>query len=415
MKRKELGTYLQDMTVDIYRGELNYIIYAFITPLLILSLCIVGCKRSKGDIYDIAYEVLTEPIPVSHGNLITITKAPEISQEDTLIIKWFGTASYEIRLGDVSVLTDPFVTYKRPDQILAKVPFKNYMESDSNIVNSTYGLINPPPNAVFIGHSHYDHMLDTVGALRINDVWNKVPVFGSKTAKHILAGYSKSGSPVDDDLCGEGSGHRSSQGTDGRWSENWCQADGSGSWKEVYPDKLFYKSFLAKHAPIIAQQIPWDGQHDQDLEGPPRLAKEFLKGDTYVYFFKLMSGNVQDEVSYTVGIVGAATDLPVGLEDFNDDLDILIICVPGWHKIDNYPLNLIRVLKPTIIILSHYDNFFDENYFDPNRGDEPIRLVPTSMLNEFLNMIQKDIDSIEGYDNFEAILIPGVGTTMYIN
>jgi len=44
--------------------------------------------------------------------------------------------------------------------------------------------------------------------------------------------------------------------------------------------------------------------------------------------------------------------------------------------------------------------------------------VPTANFNEFLNKLQKDIQDIDreyGYDEFESILIPGVGTTIYLN
>jgi len=94
--------------------------------------------------------------------------------------------------------------------------------------------------------------------------------------------------------------------------------------------------------------------------------------------------------------VGAAT----GLDEFGlanklkayaskNDLDVLILCVPGWENIKDhaYPKNLIEILRPSTILLTHYDNFFNEK-----REDDPERLVPTANFNEFLNKLQKDID-----------------------
>lgn len=61
-------------------------------------------------------------------------------------------------------------------------------------------------------------------------------------------------------------------------------------------------------------------------------------------------------------------------------------------------------------MLTHYDNFFDGD-----RTVDPIRLVPTAKFNEFLNKLQKDIEGIPNYTEFQSILIPGVGTTLYLN
>ena len=98
---------------------------------------------------------------------------------------------------------------------------------------------------------------------------------------------------------------------------------------------------------------------------------------------------------------------------------MLILCVQGWENIDGheYPKNLIDILRPRVILLTHYDNFFNEE-----RDDDPQRLVPSAKFNEFLNKLQKDIDQIQKkhysdkkYSDNVSILIPGVGTTLYLN
>ncbi len=170
-----------------------------------------------------------------------------------------------------------------------------------------------------------------------------------------------------------------------------------------------------------------DGEHTEDLKEPPRITKDFLTGETYIHFFKFEEPGGVDGAIFTVGLVGAATevdgtlygklkniadDIQNNIKKKNKKLDVLILCVPGWDNIDGheYPKNLIDILRPRIILLTHYDNFFDAN-----RNVDPVRLVPSAKFNEFLNKLQKDIDGIPGYDEFESILIPGVGTTLYLN
>ncbi len=381
-------------------------------PCFLIALLISGC-----------YSAL-DPIPVRKGNLITIQKSEPLSNpnEPTLTIHWFGTSSYELRLGNISVLTDPFVTYKSPHHVISVNSFINYMRSNPLLVRDKYGQINPPPTAIFIGHSHYDHMMDTVAALELPN-WENTPVYGSPTTKHILAGYKKKKPKVPSDLCGIGSVITPKD----KWSDNWCPSDTNGGWKEIRSNLLTYQSFKATHASHLFDITFWDGKHTKDLKEPPRITKDFLTGETYIHFFKFEEPGGVDGAIFTVVLVGAATevdgtlygklkniadDIQNNIKKKNKKLDVLILCVPGWENIDGheYPKNLIDILRPRIILLTHYDNFFNEK-----REDDPERLVPTANFNEFLNKLQKDIDGISGYDEFESILIPGVGTTLYLN
>ena len=383
---------------------------------LLIALMLCGCS------YNAIFKTVLDPVPVRTGNVITITKAePKNVSASTLEIYWFGTSSYELRMGNISVLTDPFVTYKDPHKVISISRVPNKMTSDYREVLNRYGSIDPPA-AIFIGHSHYDHMMDTVAALELPN-WENTPVYGSPTTKHILAGYKKKKPKVPSDLCGRGSVITPKD----KWSDNWCPSDTNGGWKEIRSNLLTYQSFKATHASHLFGITFWDGKHTEDLKEPPRITKDFLTGETYIHFFKFEEPAGVDGAIFTVGLVGAATevdgtlygklkniadDIQNNIKKKNKKLDVLILCVPGWENIDGheYPKNLIDILRPRIILLTHYDNFFNED-----REKDPTRLVPTANFNEFLNKLQKDIDGISGYDEFESILIPGVGTTLYLN
>jgi len=382
-------------------------------PCFLITLLISGCG------YKAIFKTALDPVPVRTGNVITIRKVPPTNPTaSTLVINWFGTSSYELRLGNISVLTDPFVTYKDPHKVISISRVPNKMTSDYREVLNRYGSIDPPA-AIFIGHSHYDHMMDTVAALELPN-WENTPVYGSPTTKHILAGYKKKKTKVPSDLCGRGSVITPKD----KWSDNWCPSDTNGGWKEIRSNLLTYQSFEARHAYHFAGITLWDDKLDSDLKEPPRITNDFQLGMTYIHFFKFEAPVGTGSTTYTIGVVGAATEvkdkddvkykLGEKLEIFapNNKLDVLILCVPGWDHIKDkkYPGNLLKILKPRVIVLTHYDNFFNEK-----REKDPTRLVPSAKFNEFLNKLQKDIDGISGYDEFESILIPGVGTTLYLN
>jgi len=256
-------------------------------------------------------------------------------------------------------------------------------------------------------------MMDTVAALELPN-WNNIPVYGSPTSKHILAAYTKNAPRVPSNLC------QASTGTSlgNKWSENWCHSDTNGNWKNIYANLFSYQSFEATHAYHFAGITLWDGKHNSDLPQPPRITNDFLTGTTYIHFFKFETPTGVANEMFNVGLVGAATEVDPALQNElqafanNNDVDVLILCVPGWDKIkgEKYPGNLLEILKPRVIVLTHYDNFFD-----PDRNVDPQRLVPTADFNEFLNKLQKDINAISNYTQFESILIPGVGTKLYLN
>ncbi len=377
-------------------------------PCFLIALLISGCG------YKAIFKTALDPVPVRTGNVITIRKVPPTNPTaSTLVINWFGTSSYELRMGNISVLTDPFVTYKYPHHVISVNPFINYMRSNPLLVRDKYGQINPPPTAMFIGHSHYDHMMDTVAALKLPN-WENIPVYGSTTTKNILAGYPKNAPTVPSSLCQTSSG----TSTGNKWSENWCPSDTSGSWENVHANLLYYQTFEAEHAYHFAGKTLWDGAQTTELQSPPRITNDFQSGETYIHFFKFETLTGASNETFTVGLVGAATGvdrvLYTQLQTFarTNQVDVLILCVPGWDHIKDkkYPGNLLEILKPRVIVLTHYDNFFNED-----RDEDPTRLVPTANFNEFLNKLQKDINAITGYTQFESILIPGVGTKLYLN
>jgi L-ascorbate metabolism protein UlaG (beta-lactamase superfamily) len=99
---------------------------------------------------------------------------------DTLQLYWFGTACHVIQLGELSLLTDPFVTNNLK---------LRGMESNPSRVSETFGRM-APPDAVLVNHSHHDHILDAYAAMT-QPCWKslEVPLFGGPSAVNLLAGY----------------------------------------------------------------------------------------------------------------------------------------------------------------------------------------------------------------------------------
>ena len=66
-------------------------------------------------------------------------------------------------------------------------------------------------------------------------------------------------------------------------------------------------------------------------------------------------------------------------------VNIAILCVPGWDKVDDYRDSILRLVKPDTVILSHYDDFFlpYKHGEDPTRPDG-MKFVPFANYDDFV-------------------------------
>jgi hypothetical protein len=247
------------------------------------------------------------------------------------------------------------------------------IRSDPELVERKTGKL-PTPQAIFVGHTHYDHTLDLAEMISQRR-WDGVPIYGSASLENLLCGYG---------------GHRVS---------SWRGAATDGNWHTVGPG-LEYQALCSEHAPQIDGILLYAGQIGQPLKSPPRRAADFKVGDTYDYLYRLSQGAKQ----FTIYFADAAATPPLGFPDVAvEHVDLAILCVPGWRNVKGYPQGIIRRLRPRHILLSHYDDFFQT---DGRRTRE----VPTADLAAFIRVVQDCAD----YPEFESILVPGVDAVMQI-
>lgn len=312
--------------------------------------------------------------PVEPGQVLTISRASAppstaLADDKTLRVQWLGTACYLIQLGEVAILTDPFVSYHGLFEVgLGRI------ESDPATVDFLIPE-HPVPDAVFIGHSHYDHMLD-LGALLKRDAWGNVPVQGSLTAGKIMCGWGP------------------------QVASQWRPTQADGLWHDVEQvGSLKYMAVRSQHAPNLPGILLYPGDLNHCLCEPPTRAADFKLGDTYAYLFQLSSG----EVEFTVFFMGAASGWPINLPADLPRIDLAIFCVPGWKHVNGYPEKYIERLRPRHILLSHFDNFLQN-------GRQCREVVATAHLNEFLKVVR----AAANYPEFESIIVPDVGAVLPI-
>jgi L-ascorbate metabolism protein UlaG (beta-lactamase superfamily) len=292
----------------------------------------------------------------------------ESTSRKVLRVQWLGTAAYMIQFGDQAILTDPFFTH----QSLSRIWLGGTIKSNPTLVSNALANL-PIPQAIFVSHSHYDHLLDAAQCLK-HPGWGAVPIHASPSTRNLLAGYGP------------------------EFTNSWRATVTGGAWQPIAPG-IRYKAILARHG----RQVPllpllYSGCLTEPRGTPPRRASHFKVGDSYAFIFEFSD----EQSTNTVYFVGAAHGREDGFPDPTvENVDIAILCVPTWKLSRGYPRNIIGRTRPKHIVASHYDNFFQTN-------GKPVEVVPLADMDGFLREVQR----CASYPRFKSILVPSVGSVL---
>ncbi len=289
---------------------------------------------------------------------------------DTLQILWFGSACHEIRLGELSVVTDQFVTNG--------IKLRG-LESDGERVRQTLGLLDPPA-AVIVNHAHYDHLLDAHAALSLPD-WKRarVPLFGSATSCNLVAAWK------DDEVSSR------------------CNPVNAGD--EFVPranHRLRIRAFQGRHNPHLSCGVLlFDGTLDHPPERPETVF-DYVCGEVLNYLIEMSS---PDGTTFRVVFLGGPGDpdwIPKGIAP----VDVVIAPTPGVEHLDGHLIKHLEALRPRHIVLNHFNNFLKSDASDPDERSLPIDFPKAQWL---AREIQKHYIAKQGADSvFEKLHIPSL-------
>jgi len=322
-------------------------------------------------------------MPALDGAVIEIRRSDHAlpagarGHSDELQLYWFGSACHLIRLGEVSVLTDPFVTNNLEAFGLVSDPAR---------VAATLGRIDPP-DAVVVNHSHHDHLLDAHPALSLPR-WKArgVPLYGGKSALNLLAGFD-----------------------DGRIDPRWHAVE-HGSRIHIPGTPPGYSvtltAYETKHAAHLKCGYTFANRHiDRPRTTPPRNLTDFQSGEVFNYLIEMLApGGVEFNVLY-LGAPYHLDELPESQPPAGTRIDVAIILAPSADNVRDYPREHLARLRPKHIVLSHFNTFIKE---DP---DEQLAYGPVDFVN--LPRLSREVQASfalneASYPGFEKLYIPAI-------
>ncbi len=210
----------------------------------------------------------------------------------------------------------------------------------------------PDATVLLIGHAHYDHLLDVPWIMQKHAP--KAVAYGSATAGHILAGAKPPPRFVNIEpkmvpvMCG------------GRACP---QVNPDDKWERV--GHIRFMAIESQHAPHIAGIDLLPGSYDGDLNALPSYVRAWREGTTLAWLVDLLDD--QDEPVYRIHYQDSASNPPYGFPPVLQDgkgVDAAIICAASTDQVAQYPDALLKVLKPRLLLVGHWEDFFGN---DPNK------------------------------------------------
>jgi L-ascorbate metabolism protein UlaG (beta-lactamase superfamily) len=236
--------------------------------------------------------------------------------EGDVEVRWLGTAGFTIRHGETVIAIDPYLTRTSLSRLATR-----RLTPDEAILERYMGRGGPLErlDAIVIGHTHFDHVLDTPWLARRTGA----TVYGSSSAAALCR---LSGLPERQIVDVE------------------ANMRGEPVVAEVGAMRLRFVP--SAHSPLLLGRVPFPGDIS-DCDQVPLRTHQYKCGA--VFGAEITIGG---RVIYHVG----SAELVEG-PDHPREVDVALVCVAGWKTSRAFPERMVRALSPRTAVLSHWDDF----------------------------------------------------------
>ena len=247
--------------------------------------------------------------------------------EAALRLRWLGTAGWVVETGSTTLAIDPFVSRPTLLEAVGRPLVPDVEELRRRLPRRL--------DAILIGHSHYDHLLDA-------------PLLAQLTGARLVGSRT---------TCAFGRAARLP-------AERLVELPPHGARLTVGDIDVRFVASL--HGRLLFGRVP----HPGHVLEPPRLPArwfEYRAGDVYGILLRANGVAVYHN--------GSADLLDDELRD--ERADVLLVGLAGRGATPRYVERLVGCLRPRVVVPMHYDAFFE-------RLDRGVRLIPGIDLDGFL-------------------------------
>ncbi len=141
-----------------------------------------------------------------------------------------------------------------------------------------------------------------------------------------------------------------------------------------------------------------DGIIDKPLSKPP-TSMDYQSGEVYNFLFRFR----HDSTEFIVLMLGSPMpliDYPQSLPPQGIPIDVVFGLTANAENVIDYPKEQMERLMPRVIILSHFNNFFNKN------ADEILHIEGHPLVD--IDQYLLDVQKIADYPGFEKIIVPAI-------
>ena len=272
---------------------------------------------------------------------------------DSFDLTFLGTSGFLVKRDGHAVMTGPL--FSNPGffwHILFRFPIHQRTGFIDSVFSDTALRHGAEVTAsILIGHSHYDHLMDVPYVAEHYAL--HAQIYGSPTMGHILAG---------DSLLHHRTWHPDSldrvRVID---AADVGTVDRSGRWYYVADSTIRFMALRSEHPANFLWITIAKRNETHDLTQLPTGAWGWSLGETYAYLIDLLG--TDKHVVFRIYYTDAPGRPPLGfaptavLAD-GHRVDVAILCVGNYDKVDTYPQALLRQLEPRMVVLGHWEDFF---------------------------------------------------------
>ncbi len=251
------------------------------------------------------------------------------------------------------LLTAPF--FSNPSLAMVRPRVTRLLRSTPRITADTPAIEKLLPRsadratAILVGHGHYDHLMDIPYIATRRATTSRI--YGGPSVRHMLMG----------DSILRANGERvvaiplGAAGSPAR----------RGIWYYTEDSAYRFMAVIAGHAPTFRE---WKrrytftaGSVDTDLDSLPHTAGEWKLGEPYAYLIDVLSNRAREPV-FRIYFQDAPSEPPLGFPPHDvlaeRAVDVAVLCAATSSNVSNTPDSLLAVLKPSQVIVGHWEDFF---------------------------------------------------------
>lgn len=299
---------------------------------------------------------------------------------DSVQVRSLGVAGWLVRRGDDAFATGPLYSYPGVGALLgfgrveaSRAAFEKFHPKNERGVK-----------ALLAGHAHYDHAIYLPLLL---EEYPEARAYGSSTLKRILAGFGQGERvTVLDESVDSRNGAPPGTGCAPFPSQ-------AGEWVAVPESRMRIRALAAHHsAQVLGVWHLWPGCLAADRSSPPRDAADWVEGPAFAFLVDFLA---EDGVTPAFRVYYQDGPSDGGDGKVPDEIiaeravDLAFIGV-GSYRIAKNPESIVDNLKPTHVVLHHWEGFFGR---DP-RTD--LRQLPLHDVAAYRARLQGRLDALGG-------------------